>query len=475
MISAISRFRIANGTQAAVADAFAHRVGLVDKVVGFLGLEVYVDAADDALFYLVTRWTDRASFEAWHRSDAHHESHRGIPRGIKLDKALTRLSVMKRIPSGNAADGLDAAAADAAPFLAQFLRHATAMLVLASGDGAVRCWNPAAARCFGADPTGFACRPFWDLLDDDSAARLRGRVANGRRTPSERFELRPRAGAPSLDCRVDLRPDGFILLAEPRVRGDESLLDEITKINNEVVELSRESARKEQALVRALADLEEKNAALEQANRRIAELARTDPMTGTFNRRHFDAALGTETSRLQRDPSALSAVMMDLDHFKSVNDRYGHGTGDAVLIAAAAALKSCSRPYDVVARYGGEEFVLLLPDTALDAAIGCAERLRAAIEALRVEGYPHRITASFGVATLGEGEDGSSLLGRADRALYRAKNGGRNRVEGDLSTSAPAQRLASSARTQAGPGSGRARDDGPAGPGGSDAFILRKG
>jgi diguanylate cyclase (GGDEF)-like protein len=329
----MSRFRIANGMQAAVAEAFAHRPGLVDRQPGFLGLEVYTDAADDALFYLVTRWTDRPSFEAWHHSKAHHESHRGMPRGMKLDKAFTKLFVMNRMASGAGADGLAPAARD----------------------------------------------------------------------PGE----------------------------------EGALLEEMTRINNEVVDLSRESARKGQALARALQGLEEKNVALEAANERITQLSRTDPMTGIFNRRHFDETFATEIARTRRSGSSLCVVMVDLDHFKSVNDRYGHGVGDAVLIGAAAALKTSSRPHDIVARYGGEEFVLLLPDTALEGGAGCAERLRIAIEALQVEGYPHRITASLGVATLTAGESGDALVGRADAALYRAKEGGRNRVGLDLPHGVP--------------------------------------
>jgi diguanylate cyclase (GGDEF)-like protein len=433
VIGAISRFRVANGTQAAVGEAFAHRAGLVDRQPGFLGLEVYTDAKDVALFYLVTRWTDETAFEAWHHSAAHRESHRGIPRGVKLDKAQTKLFMMHRIPSGAGAGGLEPVIADAAPFVAEFVRGAASLIVVeASADGTVRACNPAAARLLGAteaDPGGV---PLWACMEEERAQQLRRRVARGERRPGERFQLKLRGAAQVFDCALDLRPGGFVLLGERAAGADVAMLGEMTRINNEVVEISRESARMGQALARAHGVLQEKNAALEAANARITELSRTDPMTGCFNRRYFDEVFATEIARARRNESPLCVLMADLDHFKSVNDRYGHGAGDTVLIAAAAALKACSRPYDIVARYGGEEFVLLLPQTRLEGAVGCAERLRAAVSALQVEGYPHRITASLGAAMLAAGEDADALVGRADAALYRAKEGGRNRVAADL-------------------------------------------
>jgi diguanylate cyclase (GGDEF)-like protein len=437
MICAISRFRIANGTEAVVAEAFAHRVGLVDAQPGFLGLEVFTDAADSAIFYLATRWTDEASFSAWHKSDAHRESHKAMPRGIKLDKAHTRLFLMNRLPSGARAGGIEPLVADAAPFMAEFLHDARAVLFIAARtDGTIEACNPAAAERIGAQGPG-STRLLWDALVEDDAKSIGERVASGERKPGERFLVRLRGDAQSLECRLDLRPGGFVLIGERIARSDEAVLEEMSRISSEVFELSRESERKGRALARALAEVETKNAALEEANLKITELSRTDPMTGLCNRRHFDAAAATEIDRAHRLGSPLCAAMVDLDHFKSVNDRYGHGVGDDVLIAAAGALKAHSRPYDIVARYGGEEFVLLLPGTSLEGGVECAGRLRAAIEAMTVANYPHRMTASLGVALLDAGEDADALVGRADAALYRAKENGRNRVEADRATARP--------------------------------------
>lgn len=434
MIVAISQFRIANGLEAVVAAAFAQRCGLVDSQPGFLGLEVFTAFKDDALFYLITRWADELSFESWHNSQAHRDSRQAMPRGIKLDKAHTRLLVMNRIASGARAGGLEPIVADSTPFIAEFLRGAKAtFFVEASADGALRAWNAAAADCFGAAQDSLIGASLWECFPEDEAECLRRRVASGERRPQERFTLKLRGAEQTFHCQLDLRPDGFVLLGEYAANQDDSLYEEMTRINNEVVELSRESARKGQALARALTELGEKNRALEQAYQRITELARTDALTEIFNRRYFDQLLATEMSRARRQGSPLVAMMVDLDHFKSVNDRYGHGVGDAVLVAAAAALKGSSRAHDIVARYGGEEFVVILPGTRIDDGVECAERLRSALAELKVTSYPHQLTASLGVAMLTQNDDSYSLLTRADEALYRAKQGGRNRVEAEPS------------------------------------------
>jgi len=120
--------------------------------------------------------------------------------------------------------------------------------------------------------------------------------------------------------------------------------------------------------------------------------------------------------------------MADLDHFKSINDNYGHITGDQVLARAAAVIKNQLRPYDLVARYGGEEFILVLPGTSTDGAIAVAERIRKVIANLTVPGCGRQITISLGVAGWISGEAAKAFVARADAALYKAKSAGRNRV-----------------------------------------------
>lgn len=170
---------------------------------------------------------------------------------------------------------------------------------------------------------------------------------------------------------------------------------------------------------------------LEQAYAEVERLARTDPLTGLANRRHFMEALDLEVERSERYGRPLSVVALDMDHFKSVNDTHGHGAGDTVLQEAARALRSVCRDVDLAARLGGEELALLLPETDAAGARTVAERVRERIAAAAHRSptaRPFRVTASLGVATAKQGASGESLLQAADQALYRAKDLGRNRV-----------------------------------------------
>ncbi|MFC5770899.1 sensor domain-containing diguanylate cyclase [Thauera sinica] len=173
--------------------------------------------------------------------------------------------------------------------------------------------------------------------------------------------------------------------------------------------------------------LERVNHQLVEALAEVERLARHDALTGLFNRGWLDQALKAEARRFRRAPYPLSVILIDIDHFKQINDTRGHDAGDRVLIAIAAALRREVRGGDSAGRWGGEEFLVIAPDTPRDAALQLAERLRAAIAGLRLA-CP--ATASFGVAELQAGESISRLLIRADRALYRAKQEGRDRVCG---------------------------------------------
>ncbi|HKO19333.1 MAG TPA: GGDEF domain-containing protein, partial [Acidobacteriaceae bacterium] len=165
------------------------------------------------------------------------------------------------------------------------------------------------------------------------------------------------------------------------------------------------------------------------AHRRELELvAQTDSLTGLLNRGAFEQTLQGELHAYERDPQRISIVLLDVDHFKQVNDEHGHLTGDEILRRIAMALRAGTRPSDVLARYGGEEFVILLRDTGLEAAQEVAERLRTDIAALNDLPSDVKLTASFGVATSLSPQPASKLLSRADEALYCSKREGRNRV-----------------------------------------------
>lgn len=192
------------------------------------------------------------------------------------------------------------------------------------------------------------------------------------------------------------------------------------------------SSRRSALLLRDVTVQEGMRRELEKANVELERLARTDALTGLANRRRFMEALETEVERSRRYGRPLSVVLLDLDRFKQVNDAHGHAAGDAVLKEAAQALRSVCRDVDLAARIGGEELALLLPETDTHGARTVAERVRERIEDAphrAPSGDPFRVTASLGVATAdGESPGGEALLQEADEALYRAKEGGRNRV-----------------------------------------------
>jgi len=164
--------------------------------------------------------------------------------------------------------------------------------------------------------------------------------------------------------------------------------------------------------------------------REVERLSTTDPLTGLSNRRHFDSTGQLEVLRARRHGRPLSAVMLDLDHFKRVNDAHGHATGDRVLVALADLLTALLRRTDLKARMGGDEFCLILPETGASSAHQLAERIRTGIQGLPFDagGRAFQVTGSLGVAAYLAEESLEALVGRADRALYAAKESGRNRV-----------------------------------------------
>jgi two-component system, cell cycle response regulator len=174
-----------------------------------------------------------------------------------------------------------------------------------------------------------------------------------------------------------------------------------------------------------------KNRELSRMNSELAELATTDALTGVHNRRHFMSRATEELKRCRRHRHQFGILLFDADHFKRINDTLGHAQGDKVLVAIAGSLRKALRETDLVARFGGEEFVVGLPETPLDHTMMVAERLRAGIEALEIEGMDRPVTVSVGVCAYpaSTSDSVSEMIALADEALYRAKATGRNRVE----------------------------------------------
>jgi diguanylate cyclase (GGDEF)-like protein len=200
-------------------------------------------------------------------------------------------------------------------------------------------------------------------------------------------------------------------------RGEVDVFSQLTAMNNELVTLDRE--------------LHKKNAELKRLNEEVLKLARVDQLTSLLNRRGFYEAGEREVLAANRFHKPLAAIMIDVDHFKNFNDTHGHATGDDVLRWVAQRCTKCVREVDLVGRYGGEEFSILLPETDREGGETAAEWIRAVVADSPCEsaGNMLSVTISLGVAALKHGEMSlDELLQTADRALYRAKLGGRNQV-----------------------------------------------
>jgi diguanylate cyclase (GGDEF)-like protein len=195
----------------------------------------------------------------------------------------------------------------------------------------------------------------------------------------------------------------------------------------EVLELRREVTRLSEELARRQLERTE----LTQVIHELTELSLRDPLTGLFNRRGLEERLIEEFARARRYGAPLSLIMIDIDHFKRVNDTHGHAVGDIAIGHVAKLLTKGRRASDIAARYGGEELVLLLPHTPLEGAMSLAERLRHQIEQTpyRAGDADDHLTASLGVSVYERAmREPNDLMHAADRALYRSKREGRNRV-----------------------------------------------
>lgn len=183
--------------------------------------------------------------------------------------------------------------------------------------------------------------------------------------------------------------------------------------------------------LRFFADLHVRASTLERTAERMRELAHTDALTGLGNRRQADLWLVREVQRAARYARPFSVLMLDIDHFKRLNDEHGHAAGDRVLADLANELVGMVRASDAVVRWGGEEFLVLAPETGLEDAVQVAELVRRQVAKLPL-GDAHRTTVSIGVAAHRTGDDPQSLVARADAALYMAKRSGRNVVRQEI-------------------------------------------
>ncbi len=204
----------------------------------------------------------------------------------------------------------------------------------------------------------------------------------------------------------------------------------------DLIRLAEESDARLRAFEERIGRLESENLDLLMQNRTLSEISARDSLTGLYNRWYVMEKIDSEMNRALRHGSPMSLLMLDLDHFKRVNDSFGHSVGDEVLKTVGQVLRDSCRVYDVPGRYGGEEFCIILPETRVGNTANVAERIRSRLESteLPVGDTSIIVTASIGVAGMDSVADEgvvspAALLDRADRALYAAKHHGRNRVE----------------------------------------------
>lgn len=208
-----------------------------------------------------------------------------------------------------------------------------------------------------------------------------------------------------------------IELTSARSDAEINMYDEISRLNNELINLQRE--------------LVKKNKELERLYKQVENLSLTDPLTEVYNRRGLYKIAAREIERTRRFGYRLSVIMLDIDHFKRINDTHGHSAGDRILHELITRCKVEVRGVDVIGRIGGEEFCILLPGTGLNDAIKIAERMRTIIyeKHFKADGNEIEVTVSLGVAEYTSGiDDLDKLFQAADKAMYRAKYEGRNRV-----------------------------------------------
>jgi len=228
-----------------------------------------------------------------------------------------------------------------------------------------------------------------------------------------------------------VRPLGFLTKGAARVSAGDLDVDVPVRTRSEIGYLTEVFNHMVAKLRQGRQELAAANEALLEKNKQLEELSITDSLTGLYNRSHLMETLAGEVARSRRHNRPFTLLIMDIDHFKTYNDTYGHLAGDEALRRTGLLLKESIRSCDYAARYGGEEFILILPETGADDGVGMAERLRNQIaeKEMGSDGEPLNVTVSVGVASFPrDGDDPHSLMKRADAALYEAKRRGRNRV-----------------------------------------------
>jgi heme-degrading monooxygenase HmoA len=283
MILAISRFRVANGMEAEVKEAFFNRPHLVDSVSAFLGMETFTDDRDPTIFYLVTRWTDAESFRSWHGSDDHRLSHKFIPKGLKLDPKYTKVTILDRLAQSGRMPEFEEAVFDSLPFISKYLNQTSSLHFIAlSSAGIILSCGQVLAERLQKQTEELIGRNIGEFLTDESIAFLRRQVKDTPREKQKENLLLNFVDAQShpftLECSLTVRPDGFVIIGAPPVEKEQALQEELIALNNQFSVLIRENERQSKALKKAHDELEKAHEDLRQSHWHLKKIQEVLPI-----------------------------------------------------------------------------------------------------------------------------------------------------------------------------------------------------
>lgn len=369
MVLVLSRFRVANGMEADVARAFQNRPHAVEQVPGFLWLEVFADSDDPAIFYLLTRWTDRESFEEWHKGPAHRDSHALIPKGLKLDPTWTQVFTLVRLDQ-TMGPPLTEVIADAALLLGSYAQNSTSLhvFVLAS-DATIRACNPAACTHLagGASLDG---ERLTNYMPEADAAKLRALLEQpGRRDAPVRLNFAAINRVPfTLDCWIEVHSDRATLVAQPTYQRERQFQDELMAINQELAVLSRERSRlaRDERRAREAAEKvnQERNAFLRILAHELRQpIGAALAAMAVLRRLNPDPNLDRQRALLERQLQQITRLVDDLADTARV------ASGNVELrrtdLDIVAQLRELAVAWESTAQTEHKSFMCRLPDTPL--------------------------------------------------------------------------------------------------------------
>ncbi len=332
MILAISRFRVANGMEGEVKEAFFNRPHLVDSVPAFLGMETFTDADDPTIFYLVTRWTDVDSFRSWHGSADHRLSHKFIPKGLKLDPEFTKVTILDRLAEPNRVPEFEEAVTDSSLLIAKYLDQTRNVYFIAlSRVGVILACNQILAERLQKKRDELIGRNISEVLTDESAAFLHRRAEGPVKAEQEKSILLNLVDAHShpftIECTLDVRPDGVVILGAPPVEKEQALQVELIELNNQFSVLIRENERQSKALKKVHDELEKAHEELRQSHWHLKKIQEVLPICSVCHK--------VKTGDGQWDSL--------LKYFNDNSDFLSHGYCDDCATKAVAEVENFAR------------------------------------------------------------------------------------------------------------------------------------